>query len=53
MKCVFVVDDDPNAQGVKRLLREYGYEKCPVPGLPRPSKHDDFEEAFCVILTST
>jgi FixJ family two-component response regulator len=48
---VFVVDDDPGTlRGVKRLLREYGYESVLFPSAEALQNHDDFEEAFCVIL---
>jgi FixJ family two-component response regulator len=48
---VFVVDDDPGTlRGVKRLLREYGYESVLFPSAEALRNHDDFEEAFCVIL---
>jgi FixJ family two-component response regulator len=48
---VFVVDDDPGTlRGVKRLLREYGYESVLFPSADALQNHDDFEEAFCVIL---
>ena len=48
---VFVVDDDPGTlRGVKRLLREYGYESVLFPSADALQNHDDFEKAFCVIL---
>jgi FixJ family two-component response regulator len=48
---IFVVDDDPGTlRGVKRLLREYGYESVLFPSADALQNHDDFEEAFCVIL---
>ena len=37
-------------RGVKRLLREYGYESVLFPSAEALQNHDDFEEAFCVIL---
>ena len=48
---VFVVDDDPGTlRGVKRLLREYGYDSVLFPSAEAFQNHDEFEEAFCVIL---
>jgi FixJ family two-component response regulator len=48
---VFVVDDDPGTlRGVKRLLREYGYESVLFPSAEALQNHEHFEEAFCVIL---
>jgi FixJ family two-component response regulator len=48
---VFVVDDDPGTlSGVKRLLREHGYESVLFPSAEAFRNHDHFEEAFCVIL---
>ena len=48
---VFVVDDDPDMlRGVKRLLRQYGYDSVLFPSAEALEEHDDFEEAFCIIL---
>ena len=48
---VFVVDDDPGMlRGVKRLLREHGYDSVLFPSAEAFQNHDDFEEACCVIL---
>ena len=48
---VFVVDDDPGTlRGVKRLLREYGYDSVLFPSAEAFQNHDDFEAAVCVIL---
>jgi FixJ family two-component response regulator len=50
-KLVFVVDDDPGTlRGVRRLLREYGYDSMLFPSATAFQNHDDFEEAVCVIL---
>lgn len=50
-KLVFVVDDDPNMlRGVKRLLKEHGYESKLFPSADAFQKHGDFEEAVCVVL---
>jgi FixJ family two-component response regulator len=48
---VFVVDDDPGTlRGVKRLLRELGYESVLFPSAEAFKNHDDFEAAICVVL---
>lgn len=48
---VFVVDDDPGTlRGVYRLLREYGYESVLFPSAEAFQKHQDFEEALCIVL---
>ncbi len=48
---VFVVDDDPGTlRGVKRLLRQYGYDSILFPSAEAFQNHDDFEAAVCVIL---
>ena len=50
-KVVFVVDDDAGTlRGVKRLLREHGYDTVLFPSAGAFQNHDDLEEAFCVIL---
>jgi CheY-like chemotaxis protein len=50
-KLVFVVDDDPGIlKGVKRLLREYGYESLLFSSADAFQKHGDYEHAACVIL---
>ena len=50
-KLVFVVDDDPGMlRGVRRLLREHGYDSVVFPSADAFQKHDDFEQAICVIL---
>ena len=48
---VFVVDDDPGIlKGVKRLLRQYGYDSVLFSSAEAFHNHDDFESACCVIL---
>jgi FixJ family two-component response regulator len=48
---VFVVDDDPGTlKGVKRLLREHGYDSVLFPSAEAFQNHDDFDAACCVIL---
>src|SRR5262249_3971898 len=50
-KLVFVVDDDPNMlRGVKRLLKEHGYDTVLFPSADAFRKHGDFDEAVCVVL---
>ena len=50
-KVVFVVDDDAaTLKGVKRLLREHGYDSVLFPSAEAFQNYDDFEEACCVIL---
>src|SRR5258708_12210775 len=48
---VFVVDDDPGMlRGVKRLLRQHGYDSILFASAEAFQNHDDFEEALCIIL---
>lgn len=48
---VFVVDDDPGTlKGVKRLLREHGYDSVLFPSAQAFQDHEDFDAACCVIL---
>ena len=50
-KLVFVVDDDPGMlRGVRRLLREHGYDSVLFASADAFQKYDDFERATCVIL---
>src|SRR5215475_1855363 len=50
-KLVFVVDDDPGMlRGVKRLLREHGYESISFPSADAFQKHGDFDQAVCVVI---
>lgn len=50
-KLVFVVDDDPAMlKGVRRLLREYGYDSVLFPSADAFEKHGDLERAVCVVL---
>ena len=50
-KTIFVVDDDPGTlRGVKRLLREHGYDSVLFQSAEAFRNHGDFEEACCVIL---
>lgn len=50
-KLVFVVDDDPGMlRGMARLLRQHGYDSVLFQSVDAFQKHDDFEQAVCVIL---
>ena len=50
-RLVFVVDDDPGILGgLKRLLREYGYDSLLFQSAKAFQDHDDFDGAVCVVL---
>ena len=50
-KAVFVVDDDPGTlRGVKRLLRQHGYDSVLFESAEAFQSHNDFDQALCVIL---
>jgi FixJ family two-component response regulator len=50
-RAVFVVDDDPSMlRGVKRLLREHGFQAVLFDSAQALRNHGDFDEAFCIIL---
>jgi FixJ family two-component response regulator len=50
-KLVFVVDDDPGTlRGLKRVLRQHGYESLLFPTAEAFENHSDFENALCVII---
>ena len=50
-KLVLVVDDDPGMlRGVKRLLREHGYDSVSFASADAFQKHGDFDQAICVVL---
>jgi FixJ family two-component response regulator len=50
-KVVFVVDDDPGTlKGVKRLLREHGFDCVLFQSAEALKKCDDFDQAFCIVL---
>jgi FixJ family two-component response regulator len=50
-KVVLVVDDDPSTlRGVKRLLREHGYDSVLFQSAEAFQNHSDFEQAVCVVL---
>jgi CheY-like chemotaxis protein len=48
---VFVVDDDPGMlKGVKRLLREHGYDSVLFPSAEAFRNYGDFDAACCLVL---
>ena len=50
-KVVFVVDDDPSMlKGMRRLLKQHGFDTVPFETAKALQDHDDFAEAFCLIL---
>ena len=50
-KVVFVVDDDPSMlKGVRRLLKQHVFETVPFETARALQDHDDFAEAFCLVL---
>src|SRR5260370_37132606 len=50
-KIVLVIDDDPGMlRGVKRLLRQHGYDGVLFPSAEAFQNHDNFEEVACIIL---
>jgi FixJ family two-component response regulator len=50
-KIVLVVDDDPGMlRGVKRLLRQHGYDGVLFASAEAFQNHDSFEEVACIIL---
>jgi FixJ family two-component response regulator len=50
-KAVFVVDDDPSMlKGMRRLLRQYGFETVPFETAKALRDHGDFDQAFCIVL---
>lgn len=50
-KAVLVVDDDASMlKGMRRLLRQHGYDSVPFETGRALIVHDNFEQAFCIIL---
>ena len=48
---VFVVDDDLGTlKGLKRLLREHGYDSVVFSSAEEFQNHDDFDAALCIVL---
>jgi FixJ family two-component response regulator len=50
-KAVYIVDDDPSMlKGMRRLLTQHGYEAVPFETARALTDHDDFDQAFCIVL---
>jgi FixJ family two-component response regulator len=50
-KSIFVVDDDPSMRrSMKRLLQEHGFEAKLFESAEALVNHDNFQQAFCIIL---
>lgn len=50
-KCVFVVDDDPSMLiAFGRLLQLHGYHAVLFDSAKSLQDHEDFSQAFCIIL---
>lgn len=50
-KAVYVVDDDPSMlKGMRRLLKQHGYETVPFETARALKKHDKFDQALCIVL---
>jgi len=50
-KAVFIVDDDPSMlKGMRRLLKQYGYEAVPFETVKALKNHGNFDEAICIVL---
>jgi FixJ family two-component response regulator len=50
-KVVFVVDDDPSMlKGVRRLLKQHGFETVPFETAKALQDHDNFERAICLVV---
>jgi FixJ family two-component response regulator len=50
-KAVFVVDDDPGMlRGLKRLLREYGFDAVLFDSAEAFQSEANLDDAFCIVL---
>ena len=50
-KAVFIVDDDPSMlKGMRRLLKQHGYETVPFETAQALRSHHDFDQAICIVL---
>lgn len=50
-KAVFLVDDDPSMlKGMRRLLRQHGYDTVPFENAKALKEHGDFDQAICIVL---
>ena len=50
-KSIFIVDDDPSMlKGMRRLLKQHGYESVPFETARALKRHGNFDQAFCLVL---
>ena len=50
-RLVFVVEDDPGMlRGLKRIVREHGYDSLLFQSANALQAHDDFDDAICIVL---
>lgn len=50
-KSVFLVDDDPSMlKGMRRLLRQHGYDTVPFENAKALREYGDFDQAICIVL---
>lgn len=48
---VFVVDDDPAMlQGIRRVLKQHGYDTVVFASAEAFRRHEDYEKAICIVL---
>jgi FixJ family two-component response regulator len=50
-KAVFIVDDDPSMlKGMRRLLKQHGFEAVPFETAKALRDHNGFDQALCIVL---
>jgi len=50
-KAVIVIDDDPSIlKGLRRLLKQYGFETVAFDTAKALRDHGGFDQAFCIVL---
>ena len=50
-KVVFIVDDDPSMlKGLRRLLKQHGFETVPFETAKALQDHDDFDRGICLVV---
>ncbi|MFO1111117.1 MAG: response regulator [Bradyrhizobium sp.] len=50
-KSIFIVDDDPSLlRGMRRLLKQHGYETVPFETARALKRYGNFDQAFCLVL---
>jgi FixJ family two-component response regulator len=50
-KTVFIVDDDPSMlKGMRRLLKQHGFEAVPFETAKALRDHHSFDQALCIVL---